>query len=109
MSMPGALATHEALFECPLLQISDEITICPAALVHSAPTAAGAAGRLVYRAKAVSRRRVVGGTGLQSDRLGWIEMARYPLDGRGNAALLLLHGRRPLPRSSCSLLLVQIW
>lgn len=105
--MPRALVRvpHEPLLERPLLQVADEVAVSlllvPALRVllrrpaapppHAAPA--------VEVAGPVGRRRVVRRAGLQPDRLRRVEVARHPLDGRRDAALLLLHRRRALPAS----------
>ncbi len=99
-SMPWALVvTQESFFEGPLLQVPDEVPIRSPLLLSTAPSSASLpTGRLVHAYQAIRRRWIIGRARLEPDRRVRVEMAGHPLDRRGDAALLLLHGGCSLPR-----------
>ena len=108
-SSTTATTTHKPLLQRPLLQIPNKVTIIPltprspSRLLRPASPPRHPLTRLrVHARQTVWWRRVVSRARLQTDRLGGIEVARDALDGHGDAALLLLHRRRPLPLAGCS-------
>lgn len=99
--MPGILVAHKTLLQSSFFEVSDEISVSSATLLRATSTSTRPARGIVdARHAPVGRRRVVGWAWLQSNWLGRVEVACYALDGSGNAALLLLHGRGPLARRS---------
>ena len=105
--MPRVLAAHETFLQRPLLQVADEVPVPATPLLGTTTSPSSSSWRAVHTSHPVLRRRIVRWTGLESDGLGRIQMARHPLNGSGDTALLLFHRRRPCPLSSSPLLRVQ--
>lgn len=83
------LVPHESLLQRPLFEIADDVEVTSLACLSTASPSVRPA--TINTRQAFSRRGVVRRAGLQTDRLAWIEMARYPLYSSRNTTLLLLH------------------
>lgn len=99
-SVTPVIILAETLLQRSLFQVPDEIPIAPgrpASLGLAAPPATGARRSRIYKTTSIRRWRVVSWAGLQPNGCVRVEMAGDPLYRCRYAALLLFHGRSPLP------------
>lgn len=107
-SMPLTLS-HKAFFKSAILQVTDKVPVASLALLSSLSLGGSAtpSSRTSRVLTGCTFRgwRIVSRTGLQTNWLSWVKMARYSLDSDRYSSLLDLHGRRSCATRSYSSLL----
>lgn len=99
-SVAPMIVLTETLLERSLFQIPDEISVAPgrpASLGLTTSPATSAGGCRIYQAASIRWWRIVSRAWLQPNGRVGVEMAGHPLYCCRYAALLLFHGRGPLP------------